>query len=134
MKSVLKAMGRPFAVVYHKTHWFTDKEAWDVFRFFAFAEGIGWSLLIGALVYRALGGPEAPSVIAFCGSTHGMIMACYYVIVLVTARSMEWGPRRILVALVAGIPPYGTVVFEQFMARVRKKNPLVIEPPKDLDD
>jgi hypothetical protein len=47
---------------------------------------------------------------------------------------MEWGARRILVALVAGIPPYGTVVFEQFMARVRKKNPLVIEPPKDLDD
>ncbi|MGH7217852.1 MAG: DUF3817 domain-containing protein [Candidatus Microsaccharimonas sp.] len=134
MKEIAKIVARPIVFVYHKTHWFTDKEAWDVFRFFAFAEVVGWSMLIFGIVYRNLGLPEGPSVVSFAGHTHGMIMACYYVIVLVTARSMEWGPWRVIAALIAGIPPYGTVVFERIMAHHRKAHPLQVAPPQGLED
>lgn len=134
MKRIATILSQSIASVYHKTHWFTDKEAWDVFRFFAFAEVVGWSMLIFGIVYRNLGLPEGPSVVSFAGHTHGMIMACYYVIVLVTARSMQWGLWRIVTALAAGIPPYGTVVFERCMAWHRKRKPVYVVPPAGIDD
>lgn len=134
MKTLAATLARPIIFVYHKTHWFTDKEAWDVFRFFAMAEVVGWSMLIFGIIYRNMGLPEGASVVSFAGHTHGMIMACYYAITLVTARSMEWGAWRVLGALLAGIPPYGTVVFERLMSWHRKKHPVSVEPPANLED
>lgn len=129
MKKLLLKIKNGVVFVYNKTHWFTDSEAWAVFRFFAILEGVGWTLLIFGIIYRNLGLPEGPSVVSFAGHTHGMIMAVFYIIVLVTARSMKWGIWRVLTALASGIPPYGTIMFEQAMAWHRKKKPVFIEPP-----
>jgi len=134
MKAVMARIVRPILWVYHQTHWFTDKEAWGVFRFFAFAEAVGWTLLIGAILYRNIGLPEADSVISFAGHIHGMLFGLYFVFVLVTARSMEWGLGKITAAIIAGMPPYGSVLFEQYMAFQRKRQPVYVEPPKDLED
>ncbi len=120
--------------LYNKTHWFSDKEAWGIFRFFAILEAVGWTLLIGAIVYRRLGLPQADSVISFAGHLHGIGFVLYFLFAFLTARSMGWGIRMIAIAVIAGMPPYGSIVFEQVMARYRKKQLVAIEPPKGYDE
>ncbi len=133
MKALMMQMSAPFIWLYDKTHWFTDKEAWGIFRFFAILEAVGWTLLISAIVYRRLGLPEADSVISFMGHLHGLGFVLYFLFTLLTARSMGWGIWRIGMAIVAGMPPYGSIVFEQIMARDRRKNPVFVTPPKGSD-
>ena len=127
-------MSNSIQFVYNKTHWFTDKEAWGIYRFFAFAEAIGWTLLISAIIYRRLGLPQADSVISFAGHIHGILFIFYFLFVLLTARSMQWGIWKVGMATIAGMPPYGSIVFEQAMAFRRKKQPVYVEPPKGLED
>lgn len=121
-------------MLYDKTHWFTDQEAWGVFRFFAILETVGWTLLIFAIVYRRLGLPEADSVVSFAGHLHGMGFVLYFIFALLVARSMEWGIWRISIAVIAGMPPYGSIIFEQLMGRYRKKQPVYVEPPRGYDE
>lgn len=133
MKSAALAMAKPFIFVYNKTHWFTDQEAWGVYRFAAFVEAGTWALLISAIVYRRLGLPEADSVVSFAGRVHGMAFVVYIIFVLVVARSMEWGIGRIALAVAAGSPPFGSLVFEKLMSHYRKRRSAHIEPPKNLE-
>ena len=119
--------------VYNYMHWFTDKEAWWIFRLGAVLEATGWSLLIGAIIYRRLGLPEYESVINVAGRTHGIFFVAYFASVLATARSMGWGVWRVLLALGLGVPPFTSLVFEKVMAWHRKHHPVYIAPPKDLD-
>lgn len=119
--------------IYNKTHWFTDKEAWALFRLFAILEAIGWSLLIGAIIYRSFGLPEYESVISIGGRMHGLFFSLYFLFVLLTARSMKWGFWRVLAALVMGMPPYTSLVFEKIMAYDRKRRPVHIDPPVNID-
>ena len=130
----IQVLWQPFVWLYHKTHWFTDQEAWGIYRFFAIAEACGWLLLISAIVYRRMGLPEAPSVISFAGHIHGMVFVFYFLAVLLVARSMEWRLGKIGLAIVAGMPPFGSIVFEQGMAWYRKKRPVTIEPPIGIDE
>lgn len=118
---------------YNKTHWFTDKEAWWIFRLGAFLEAIGWTLLIGAIVYRSFGLPEYESFISIAGRLHGMFYVAYFAAVIATARSMGWGLWRIGFALAAGVPPYASLLFEQIMAWHRKKHPVFIAPPANVN-
>ena len=124
----------PFLWVYHKTHWFTDREAWGIFRFFAILEAVGWSLLIIAIMYRRMGLPEAASVVSFAGHVHGIGFGLYFLFTILVARSMEWGVGRIAAAIIAGMPPYGSILFERIMATHRKKRPVYIEPPAGVDE
>lgn len=133
MKARFIEMSRPFIWAYNKTHWFTDKEAWGIYRLFAFAEAVGWTLLIAAIVYRGFELPYASSMITVAGRIHGMIFVSYFVIVLLTARSMGWGVWRIGGALLAGMPPYTSVVFEQIMAFHRRKKPVYVAPPVEVE-
>jgi len=127
-------LAAPFVWVYNKTHWFTDAEAWGIFRFFAIGEAATWALLISAIIYRRLGLPEAPSVISFAGHIHGMMMVFYCIIIVVVARSMQWGIVRMVMAVAAGVPPFGSIIFEQLMARYRKKRPVYVAPPVGAED
>lgn len=133
MNSLMQAISRPIVFVYDKTHWFTDKEAWGIYRFFAFAEAGGWTLLISAIIYRRLGLPEADSVVSFAGHVHGMLFLLYFIFVILVARSMQWRLVKVGLAAIAGMPPYGSVIFEQLMTRYRKKQPVYVEPPKGYD-
>jgi integral membrane protein len=121
-------------LIYDKTHWFTDKEAWFLFRLFAFGETLGWTLLVSAIIYRKLDLPGYEIAIQFAGRVHGMLFLMYFVFVFVTARSMQWGFWRVLTALVAGIPPYTALLFEQVMAYDRKKSAAYVEPPVGAEE
>lgn len=134
MKELILFGARPFVWLYDHTHWFTDKEAWALYRFFAIGEAVGWTLLIVAIVYRSLGLPQAASVISFAGHIHGILFGFYFLFVLLTARSMKWGVWRIGGALAAGIPPYTAIVYEQIMAQHRKRRPVFVVPPRSAEE
>jgi integral membrane protein len=134
MNSFLTRIRKIAIYIYNQTHWFTNKEAWGVFRFFAILEAVGWTLLILAIVYRRVGLPEADSVVSFAGHLHGLGFGLYFIFVLLTARSMGWGIRTIVVAIIAGMPPYGSLIFEIAMARLRKMRPVYVRPPVGLDE
>jgi integral membrane protein len=51
------------------------------------------------------------------GPLHGAAFVAYVLVALWTARMFRWSPRLTLVALVAGIPPFGTWVFEAWATR-----------------
>lgn len=120
--------------VYNRTHWFTDQEAWALFRLFAFAEVVGWTLLISAIIYRRFDMPLDNIFVSIAGTMHGLFFGLYFIFVIITARSMLWGPKRASIALLAGMPPYTSLLFERAMAYHRKKYPTYVEPPRGIDD
>lgn len=119
--------------VYDKTHWFTDKEGWAIYRLAAFGETVGWSMLIGAIIYRSFDLPGYEIAIGLAGRFHGILFVLYFIGVLIAARSMGWGLLKITGALLAGIPPYTALVYEQLMAYVRKTKPVYVAPPANLE-
>jgi integral membrane protein len=133
MKDLFTTIGKYIVWGYNKTHWFTNKEAWWIYRLGAFLEAIGWTLLISAIIYRRFDLPEYESFISVAGRLHGIFFVAYFAAVIATARSMGWGLWRIGLALAAGVPPFTSLVFEQIMSWHRKKHPVHIAPPKDLD-
>ncbi|MES2630884.1 MAG: DUF3817 domain-containing protein [Patescibacteria group bacterium] len=118
---------------YNQTHWFTDKEAWWIYRLGAFLEAIGWTLLISAIIYRSLGLPEYESFISVAGRLHGMFFVAYFAAVIATSRSMGWGLWRLGFALAAGVPPFTSLVFEQIMSFDRKRRPVYVAPPNNVN-
>lgn len=119
---------------YDQTHWFTDKEAWWIYRLGAILETVGWSLLIGAIMYRSFGLPQYETVVTIAGRIHGIFFVCYFAAVVATARSMKWGLGRIIFGLAAGVPPFTALIFEQAMAYDRKKRPVYVAPPANLSE
>ncbi len=118
--------------IYHRTHWFTDKEAWMLFRLFAYIETLGWTLLITAIIWRYLDPTAGAIAVSFAGTIHGLFFGLYFLFVFLTARSMEWGFWRISLALLAGMPPFTSLIFEQAMTRHRTANPPQVTPPVDM--
>jgi len=133
MKELLVKIGGYIVWGYNQTHWFTDKEAWFIYRLGAFMEATGWTLLISAIIYRSLGLPEYESFISVAGRLHGIFFVAYFASVIATARSMQWGIWRVGAALALGVPPYTSLVFEQVMSWHRKHRPVYVTPPKDLE-
>lgn len=105
------------------TNWrpFTEPEAWTLFRLAAFAEAIGWTLLIFGVLFRnniAVSWNEVPVQLA--GRIHGTLFLLYIVAVLVLSPSLKWSWFRILIAGACSVPPYGSLIYEQWSAGHRK--------------
>lgn len=120
--------------VYDEMHWFSDEDAWKLFRIAAILEAIGWTLLISAIASRHLGMPGADIAVSMAGTVHGVIVLAFFAILIATARSMAWGPWRLGGGLVAGNIPYASVVFERLMARHRRRYPVVVLAPVGYDE
>jgi integral membrane protein len=81
----------------------------------AVAEAISWAgLLIGMFFKYAMG--NAVGVHIF-GSVHGVVFIAYVVLSLLARRALSWDNRTTVWALVASIPPFGSVVFERWATR-----------------
>lgn len=133
IRKITKLFSSGVSFVYHRTHWFTDHEAWTLYRLFAFVETFGWTLLISAIIYRKFNLPLDNIFVSIAGTVHGLFFGLYFIFVLITARSMMWGFWRVSGALLAGMPPYTSFAYEKFMAHHRKKNPPNVAPPEDID-
>lgn len=105
---------------------FTEREAWLLFRIAAIAEAGGWTLLISGIMLKqyVLHGNNIPVLIA--GQIHGMIFLIYIVAAVVLYPSLGWSRQKAFVAGLASVPPYGSLLFEQWAAQRRRHSALKI--------
>jgi len=91
---------------------FTEDEGWLLFKIAAIAEACGWTLLISGIAISKylMHGNRAAVIIA--GQIHGTLFICYAVASVGLYPAMRWSRMRAFVALLASIPPYGSLIFE----------------------
>ena len=90
-----------------------------LFRLFALAEAVTWTLLIGGLILRATVG--VPSIaFAIVGGLHGAVFLAYGVIASLTGVNQRWGLGRTVLAVALAIVPYATIPFELAVQRSGK--------------
>jgi integral membrane protein len=86
------------------------------FGLVAWLEGISFVLLLGvAMPLKYLAG--MPLAVRIVGLTHGILFIAYAWMVLGAMSNRDWSGRRVLTALLAGVLPFGALVFH---ARLRK--------------
>jgi integral membrane protein len=87
-----------------------------LFRTVAVAEALTWVGLLAGMYVKYV--PETTELgVKVFGPIHGAVFVLYVAVTLLTARRLGWSPRTALVALVASIPPFATVVFEEWARR-----------------
>jgi integral membrane protein len=99
---------------------FSEAEAWGLFRIVALAEAVGWSLLTSAIILQHFYVPARPYAVPIAGQLHGTIFLIYYAVSVVLYGSLGWSRSKMLFALASGVPPFGTLVFEQYASFSRK--------------
>lgn len=111
---------------FENSHPFTEGEAWTLFRIVAIGEACGWTLLIAGIGLKqyVLHGNNAPVLIA--GQIHGTIFLIYIVAAVVLYPSLGWSRSKGFIAGLASVPPYGSIVFEQWAAHRRDRSEIII--------
>ena len=99
---------------------FPEEDAWKLYRLVAFGEAIGWTLLIIGIWVRSRHGLGSGVAVPITGQIHGTLFLLYFGILLVTYTSLRWSRLTFLVALLSGVPPYGSLIFEQWRAHTRR--------------
>jgi integral membrane protein len=99
---------------------FSEKEAWGLFRLAAIGEAVGWTMLIAGIIIRHYGWIGHDLAVPIAGSLHGMLFLAYFGILLATFSSLDWPLWKLAAAALAGVPPYGSLVFEQLAAHSRR--------------
>jgi len=83
------------------------------FRIAAVAEAISWTGLLIGMVFKYLVVHDAAGVHLF-GPIHGVLFLVYVALSIVVWRRQHWSTTVGVVAVLASIPPYGTIVFERW--------------------
>lgn len=99
---------------------FTEADSWMLFRLAAIAEACGWTMLVAGILCERyiLPGNSIPVTIA--GKIHGMLFLLYMLASVGLYPTLRWSRKRAFVALLASVPPYGSLVFEQWAHHVRR--------------
>ena len=87
-----------------------------LFVFFATAEAVTWTLLLGALLTRVFIDVPAPLVTAV-GGTHGAVFLGYGVTAALVGVNQRWSLGRIIGGIALAIVPYATIPFERAAIR-----------------
>jgi integral membrane protein len=95
---------------------FTENEAWLLFRLAAYGEAVGWTLLIAGIAIQRYVTPGNDTAVMIAGQLHGMIFFAYLVAAIGLYPSLSWSRWRGILALLFSVPPYGTLVFEWWVA------------------
>lgn len=103
---------------------FTEGEAWGMFRLAALGEAVGWTLLIIGILLGKYVLPGNPVPVAIAGRIHGTLFLVYIAAVVVMSPSLGWSLRRTIIAGIASVPPYGSLMLEQWAARERRRTRL----------
>lgn len=82
-----------------------------LFRVLAFAEVVTWTILIAALIARALGAPSI--VVTIGGGIHGLIFLSYGATAILVAMNQRWKVGPTILAIASAIIPYATVPVER---------------------
>jgi integral membrane protein len=88
----------------------------SLYKIFALSEGVTWTLLIGALVVRAVIGIN-PVLFTIIGGLHGFVFLAYGVSAALVGVNNRWGIGRTVLAIALAIVPFATVPFEMSAER-----------------
>ena len=86
-----------------------------LFRALAIAEAITWTLLIGALIARAVGQPAV--LVTIAGGIHGFVFLAYGAMAVLLAFHQRWHVGAATLAVVSAVIPYATVPVEIWLHR-----------------
>lgn len=92
--------------------------AWvrPTFRALAFAEAVSWAVLLVTMFFKWVVQDDPHSGIEggvpISGPIHGAFFVAYCASALVAWRTFGWNLKTLVLALLAAIPPFFTVVFE----------------------
>jgi integral membrane protein len=100
----------------------------NAFRIVAVAEALSWlALLIGMLFKYVIS--DTPTGVQIFGPIHGGVFVAYVLLSLTVRGPLRWTGRTLLLALAASIPPFGSLVFEQWASRTgRLGSPEAVAP------
>lgn len=101
---------------------FTEQEAWNLFRLAAIGEAVGWTLLITGIAIEHFHLPGQDYAVAIAGQIHGLLFFAYFGALTAGYSSLRWPRWQMLIGLAAGVPPYGSIIFEQWAARARQRS------------
>ena len=86
-----------------------------LFRVLAIAEAITWTILISAIIARALGAPGI--VVTIGGGIHGFVFLAYGATAILVALNQRWHVGVAVLAVVSAVIPYATVPAEIWLHR-----------------
>ena len=86
-----------------------------LYRVLAIAEAITWTLLIGALIARAVGAPGI--VVTIAGGIHGFVFLSYGATAILVAFNQRWSIGLGILAVGSAIVPYATIPMEIWLHR-----------------
>lgn len=92
---------------------FTEDDSWTLFRLAAIAEACGWTLLIAGIACERYITPSSDIPVLLAGKVHGMLFFAYMLAAVGLYPTLHWSRKRAFVALLASVPPYGSILFEQ---------------------
>ncbi len=99
---------------------FTESEAWALFRLAAIAEACGWTLLIFGIGFEQYIMPGNRISVLLAGRIHGLLFSLYILSAIGLYPALGWSRKKAFVAGLASVPPYGTLVFEQWANYARQ--------------
>lgn len=86
-----------------------------LFRTFAIAEAISWTLLIGGLILRAVA--DLSIAVTIGGGIHGFVFLAYGATAVLVALNQRWGIGPTVVAVGSAVIPYATIPTEIWLHR-----------------
>ncbi|QMU96625.1 DUF3817 domain-containing protein [Microbacterium esteraromaticum] len=86
-----------------------------LFRVLAIAEAITWTLLISALIARAVGQPAV--LVTIAGGIHGFVFLAYGATAVLLAFHQRWHVGAAVLAVVSAVIPYATIPVEIWLHR-----------------
>ena len=111
---------------YKKFRPFSDDEAWMLFKLAAIGEACGWTLLISGILIQRFITPHSNIPVLIAGQIHGLLFLLYITAAIIVAPSLRWDLRRTFTAGLFSVPPYGSILFELWAARIRNRKQLSI--------
>jgi len=86
-----------------------------LFRVLAIAEAITWTILISAIIARAVGAPAV--VVTVGGGIHGFVFLAYGATAVLVALNQRWHVGVAVVAIASAVVPYATIPAEIWLHR-----------------
>lgn len=101
---------------------FSEEDGWMLFRIAAIAEACGWTMLIAGIACKQYILPGNDIAVLIAGKIHGMLFLLYALAAAGLYPTLRWSRRRAFVALMASVPPYGSILFERWAHHVRRSS------------
>ncbi|WP_404473926.1 DUF3817 domain-containing protein [Microbacterium aerolatum] len=86
-----------------------------LYRVLAIAEAITWTILIAALIARAVGAPGI--VVTIGGGIHGFVFLAYGANAILVAFNQRWSIGVGILAVASAVVPYATIPMEIWLHR-----------------